>query len=71
MTSLHEGRKRSLTKAILWRVIATGITLAVAYAHTGLLDQSLKITIAIAIISTIGYYIHERVWSHVEWGNGS
>jgi uncharacterized membrane protein len=54
-----ESHKRSIVKAITWRVIAT----VIAYLWVGL-----EAAIIINIIQTIAYYIHERIWVHIKWG---
>lgn len=60
--------KRTLTKTIIWRVIATLITLVVTYAFTGELGQATTITIVIAVLLMIGYYFNERIWDRITWG---
>jgi uncharacterized membrane protein len=60
--------KRTLTKTIIWRVIATLITLVVTYAFTGELQQATNITLVIAALLMMGYYFNERIWDKVEWG---
>jgi uncharacterized membrane protein len=60
--------QRSLTKTVVWRIIATVITLVVTYLFTGELKQATSITLVIAMVLMVGYYINERVWDSVEWG---
>ncbi len=54
-----ETHKRTLTRAITWRITATIITAI----WTGLAGA-----IIINIFMTLAHYIHERVWLKVEWG---
>ncbi|MDP3792143.1 MAG: DUF2061 domain-containing protein [bacterium] len=63
----YETSKRSLVKTIVWRVVATLVTLVVVYVFTGRISESLKITLTAAFISMVVYYIHERVWSKINW----
>lgn len=56
MTETH---KRTMVRAIVWRIIATLITAA----WTGLSGA-----IIINIFMTIAHYIHERVWLKIKWG---
>lgn len=63
-----ELKSRSLIKALVWRIIATLLTLSVVYLFTGKLLDSFKITIIAATLSTIAYYIHERIWNNIRWG---
>ena len=63
-----ESRRRSLLKALSWRLVALTITTVVAYvlfndakiaASVGLLDSLVKI---------VAYYAHERAWHRVAFG---
>ena len=56
MTETH---KRTMVRAIVWRIIATLITAA----WTGLSGA-----IVINIFMTIAHYIHERAWLKIKWG---
>jgi uncharacterized membrane protein len=54
-----ELHKRTIVRAITWRVVATLITAA----WTGLSGA-----IIINIFMTLAHYIHERVWLKINWG---
>lgn len=54
-----ELHKRTLVRAITWRIIATLVTAA----WTGLSGA-----IIINIVMTIAHYVHERVWLKINWG---
>ena len=60
--------QRSLVKTIVWRVVATLITLAVVYLFTGEFQQATNITLVVAALLAVGYYFNERIWEKVEWG---
>lgn len=64
MDTLH----RSLLKTVIWRVIATLITLVVVFLFTGEIHQATNITLVVASLLAVGYYVNERVWEKVEWG---
>ncbi len=68
MGSTSETRARSITKTVMWRVIATVITLGTAYLFTGKISESLEIALVGAVISMTAYYFHERIWNKVRWG---
>ena len=61
-------RKRSLTKAISWRVLATLTTMIVVFWFTGELVLAASVGIIDAIIKILIYYGHERVWNAIKWG---
>ena len=56
---MTESHKRTLTRAITWRIIATLVTAA----WTGLSGA-----IVINIVMTVAHYIHERAWLKINWG---
>ena len=61
-------KKRSLVKTITWRVIATTDTFVLAWLFTS--DEVIAASIAGLEVVTklILYYVHERGWSSLEWG---
>ena len=58
-TTLTETHKRTIIRAITWRVVATLVTAA----WTGLSGA-----IVINIFMTVAHYIHERIWLKIDWG---
>jgi uncharacterized membrane protein len=38
------------------------------YFFTGSFIGSVKITVVAAILGMISFYVHERIWNHVQWG---
>ncbi len=56
---MKETHKRTLARAISYRIVATAITALV----TGL-----STAIAIHVVLTIAHYIMERLWLKIEWG---
>lgn len=64
----HEHSYRSLAKTISYRVIISIELFIVTYTLTGSLDSAIQLTGWTALVSTIIYYFHERVWAHIAWG---
>jgi uncharacterized membrane protein len=54
-----ETKKRTLARAVGWRVIATLMTVP----FTGL-----STAILLHIFLTVAHYFHERVWLKIKWG---
>jgi len=54
-----EFHKRTITRTISWRIIATLLTIP----FTGL-----STAILLHILLTIVHYIHERIWLKIKWG---
>ncbi|KAG5193016.1 hypothetical protein JKP88DRAFT_214282 [Tribonema minus] len=63
-----DGAKRSLAKALLWRVFAAGNTLICGAFLAGDLSVALKIAGSDTVFKTFLFYINERMWARVEWG---
>lgn len=59
---------RSLVKTISWRITGSGATFLISYAVLG--DVTISGTIAIIQLTfnTLLYFVHERVWNKIKWG---
>ena len=66
--NIMESQKRSVVKAICWRVIATVCTAFAAWFVTGSVQAGISIGIVDFFIKVGIYYGHERLWQRVEWG---
>ncbi len=64
----HEHSYRSLAKAISYRTVISAELFVVAYLLSGSVDSALQLTGWTALVSTVIYYFHERVWAHISWG---
>ena len=65
---MRKGVKRSLTKAISYRIICIVMLAIISYIFTGDLSQVTGIVVVFQGIQMVIYYIHERVWERVQWG---
>ena len=61
-------RRRSLAKAITYRVLIMCLDFATIYAFTGAARVALGFMVASNVYTTIGYLLHERVWARIQWG---
>lgn len=64
----HATRKRSVVKAISYRVIIVSLDFAVIYLLTGKTEVAVGFMIVSNIYTTVGYFLHERLWAHIMWG---
>jgi len=55
----------TILKVIIWRVIATSISITVAYITTGSVSDAIKIGIADNIIKIVAHFILERSWIRI------
>jgi uncharacterized membrane protein len=65
-----EYHKRTVVKAVSWRVIATLTTMMIAFFITGKLTIALEIGLFEVIAKMLFYYLHERAWAAISWGKG-
>lgn len=63
-----ETRRRSISKAITWRVLASSYLVLISYLISNQIITSLGIMAIDTIANIIEYYLHERVWDKIEWG---
>lgn len=63
-----ETHKRSILKAIIFRILATITTMILIYVFTGNFALAGIIGFADLIAKLIIYYLHERAWSRISWG---
>ena len=63
-----DSRRRSVAKALSWRMFATVITAAVAWAVTGKIGFAVTIGALDSLLKLGAYYAHERVWNRMSFG---
>ncbi len=65
---MKETNTRSFVKALSWRVIATTITVSIAYLFTGEVKVALEIGGLDMVLKIIAYFFHERLWGNIRIG---
>ena len=63
-----ETKRRSIAKAVSWRVVATLVTASVVYVVTGEGAVALEIGLIDTSIKMFGYFGHERLWLRIPYG---
>lgn len=61
-------KRRSLVKAITWRILGTLDTMIISYILTGHLKIALSIGGIEIFTKMVLYFFHERVWNIIAWG---
>jgi len=56
-----------MIKAMSYRGLVTVILAALSWTFTSNVDQTTIITVSYAILATVGYYGHERLWNKIMW----
>ena len=65
---MADHHKRSLIKAISWRVTGTIDTILVSFLVSGHIKMALSIGF-VELFTKIGlYYLHERAWNKIRFG---
>ena len=66
--SRNVSNKRSIVKAISYRFLILCLDFATVYLLTGAIHLALWFMVVSNIYTTVGYFLHERVWARVQWG---
>lgn len=65
---IKDSARRSLTKAISWRTLASIDTFFIAYFVTGKTIIAAPIALFEVFTKILLYYLHERFWNIISWG---
>lgn len=65
---LYETTKRSLVKTIAYRILIMTADGLIIFAITHRMDATIAVVVASNFSSTILYFLHERVWNKIHWG---
>jgi uncharacterized membrane protein len=60
--------KRSVVKAITYRLVIVCLDFIALYLITGKTTIALGFMIISNVYTTVGYFLHERIWSRIQWG---
>ncbi len=63
-----DSTRRSLAKALSWRLLATVITTSIVFALTGKGEFAATIGIADTLSKFFIYFGHERLWNRIPYG---
>ncbi len=60
--------RRSIAKALSWRLLATTITTGLVYLLTGKGEFAATVGLADTLIKFFVYISHERAWNRISYG---
>ena len=63
-----DSNRRSLVKALSWRLLATVITTLIVFGMTGKGEFAAKIGLADTFFKFFIYFGHERLWNRIPYG---
>ena len=55
-------KNHTLIKTLTWRIIATTLSITIAFLITGSIEVGFTIGVAETIIKTFFYFLHEKYW---------
>jgi len=61
-------KKRSIVKALTYRIIIVCLDFIFIYLLTKKIEMAVGFMIVSNIYTTVGYFLHERAWTHIRWG---
>jgi len=63
-----ESHARSIAKAVSYRLLGSSVTGLILFAVTGKGTISLIGGLADMVLKIAAYFIHERIWNHIDFG---
>jgi len=63
-----ETLSRSLVKTLSYRIAILILDFTSIYLFTGKVKIALGFTLVSNVYSTLGFFIHERIWDKIKWG---
>ncbi|HXN33682.1 MAG TPA: DUF2061 domain-containing protein [Polyangiaceae bacterium] len=71
MAERTDTRKRSIVKALTYRVAIVCLDFLAIYLFTHKVDVAIGFMIVSNLYTTAGYFLHERLWARIAWGTES
>jgi adenylylsulfate kinase len=65
---MADSHVRTIAKSLSWRFGGFIMTVAVAWAVTGKPGVAASIGLADTLIKVVAYYLHERMWLRIRFG---
>jgi adenylylsulfate kinase len=69
--STHHSREtlsRSIVKTLSYRLVILSLDFLSVYLFTGQVKIAVGFMVVSNIYTTIGYFVHERIWDKIKWG---
>lgn len=63
-----ETNKRSVAKALTYRLWQSINTFLISLVVTGKIDMAVTIVSIEVVVKIVIYFFHERIWSKIRWG---
>jgi uncharacterized membrane protein len=63
-----ESHARSIAKAVSYRLLGSTVTALILFVVTGKGTLSVIGGVADMILKIAAYFVHERIWNHIDFG---
>lgn len=63
-----DSHARSIAKAVSYRLLGSSVTGLILFAITGKGTISLIGGLADMVLKIVAYFVHERIWNHIDFG---
>ena len=67
---MRETHARSIAKAVSYRIVGSATTALIVYVLTRKGSVSVGAGLMDVVLKIFAYFIHERIWNHIEFGRG-
>ena len=67
---MKETNARSIAKAVSYRILGSATTALIVYVLTGKGGLSIGAGLMDVVLKIGAYFVHERIWNHIEFGRG-
>jgi len=64
----EETLRRTVVKTISYRISIVILDFVAIYLFTGQIKVAIGFMIVSNIYTTVGYFLHERIWDKIKWG---
>jgi adenylylsulfate kinase len=64
----EETLQRSIVKTVSYRIVILILDFGSIYLFTGQVKVAFGFMIVSNIYTTVGYFLHERIWERIAWG---
>jgi adenylylsulfate kinase len=66
-----ESHSRSIAKAVSYRILGSTTTALIFFVFTGKVSLSLGAGALDMVLKIGAYFVHERIWNHINFGRTS
>ena len=66
---MPDSHKRTLAKTLMWRLSGILLFMVLTWIATGDIMFGIELGVGYNIIRAVQYYITERLWARIRWGN--